>query len=159
MNVTLTWYEQQIAGLCGLMRAVDSLRRGRRRALFSGADLDENDIQAAGAEMAVAKLFNRYWRAGVDTPALPDVGMKFEVRRTASHRALLVRDSDHDDRRYVMVRGSLPSFEVVGWMLGSDAKRECWKRNPNGDGDCYLVPEDALVKIREEEIPSQPMDW
>lgn len=143
-SVTLSWYEQLMAGFCGMMRDTDSHRWGRHRELFSGFDSDTNDVYAAGAEMAVAKLTNRYWIAGIGDPKLPDVGRLVEVRWSEFNHCLKVRDKDPDDRPYVFVRGSSPSFEIVGWMLGREAKQQRWKANPGDKGEMYLVPSGAL---------------
>src|SRR5882672_188197 len=100
--VTLSWYEHELAASTGVKRVVESRRRGKaQHKPMAGNPLEgafeQNDINAAGAEMAVAKLLNRYWPGGVNTFQEPDVGKTIEVRWT-EHHSLLVRDRDHDDR-------------------------------------------------------------
>jgi hypothetical protein len=102
------------------------------------------DIQAAAAELAVAKALNRYWVAGVNTYTMPDVGRNIEVRCTKyPNGKLAIRDRDQDDRPFVLVRGIIPTFEIVGWIYARDAKQEQWKEAMTW-GEAYMVPEDAL---------------
>jgi hypothetical protein len=144
ITVTLTWFEHELAAFCGVMRIVESLRMGLKHLDWSG-DQNLNDIQSAGAEMAVAKVLNRYWCAGVNAFKDPDVGRNIEVRCTKyANGKLAIRERDNNDRPFVLVRGSLPTFEVVGWIYARDAKQEQWKNDPNGDGEVYMVPETAL---------------
>lgn len=146
-KVTLTWYEQMLGGVCGILRENDSHERNQHRDLFSGEDSLTNNIYAACAEIAVAKLTNRYWIAGVGDGNLADVGRYVEVRWSKCHHRLRVSAQAHDDRPYVFVRGSNPRFEIVGWMLGRDAKQQCWKAT-NFDGDWYLVPSESLKDMK-----------
>lgn len=108
-----------------------------------------NDIDAVGAELAVAKHTGRYWPAHIYRFVEPDIPPDIEVRhgtRPDSH--LIVRANDYDDRRFVLVTGTMPDFELVGWMGGSDAKRPEWRKDPNGDGKpCYMVPQSSLNNV------------
>ena len=151
--VTLSWYEHQIAALCGVMRNVEALRNGWTRNYSKTVD-DANvtNINAAGAEMAVAKFLNRYWVAGVNEFDAPDVSPNVEVRSTPyPHGKLIVRKDAPDDRPFVLVRGTLPNFEIVGWIRGGEAKRNEWLMDPNGDGECFMVPETALYVFERKE--------
>lgn len=97
--------------------------------------------------MAVAKFLCRYWLAGINTFKDPDVAPNIEVRRNTypEGRSLLkVKPTDPDARRYVLVRGQMPTFEIVGWIWGHEAKRPEWLKNYHDYGEVYYVPEAAL---------------
>ncbi len=146
--ITLTWYEIQMAAGVGLARACDSLRRGKRTALFSGDDEEENDMHAACAEKALAILLNQDFIGGIDAAKDPDVGTGYEVKFTSKNKNLLIRKKNfHPDRTYVLVVGRIPTFEIVGWIRGSDAMRDCWKCNPKNKGECYIVPRRCLKEF------------
>jgi hypothetical protein len=147
MTVTLTWYERLVATTIGLLRQTMSELRGTDRPLCSGEPSDENNIHSAGAEMAVAKFLSRYWLAGVNTFKDPDVAPNIEVRRNTypeGQSLLKVKPTDPDERRYVMVRGEMPTYEIVGWLWGHEAKRPEWLQNPHDYGEVYYVPESKL---------------
>jgi hypothetical protein len=149
-RITLTWFEQQLAGIVGVIRGADSVRRGARVALFSGDNDEENEIQSSQAEYAVAKALNRHFVGGVNAPELPDVSRMIEVRWTKySTGHLILREKDCDDRPYVLVCGTSPTFEIVGWMLGADAKQEKWWCNPNNNGWCWYVPQAELHALKD----------
>lgn len=148
MTVCLTWAECHLAVWCGTMRYVQSARQGW--VPVGGLDpcLEVNALGAA-AEMAVAKALNQYFRAGVNTPNDPDVGHAIEVRSTERPDGnLLIRPTDDDYRRFVLARGKMPKYELIGWFLGADGKREEWKRTTPKDY-YYLVPAGMLRPIEE----------
>jgi hypothetical protein len=122
-------------------------------------------MQSAGAEKAVGKRLNIDWHASINTfhDGVADVGGRIEVRyrrkrkRPLDHQEeeeeespdLIVREDDHEDRAYVLVRGALPKYEIVGWIWGRDAKRpEFWK-NPGGHEPAFFVPEEHLRPVSE----------
>ncbi len=112
-------------------------------------------IHAAGGELAAAKVLNRYWHASVNTyHRVPDVGDNLEVRtrldsicKNGADADLIVRDDDPDDRYFVHVIGRLPEYEVVGWILGADAKQQQWRNNHGGHGEAYFVPRSQLSHL------------
>jgi len=152
-RIELFWYEHLTAAVIGVFRTVESQRRGTAVDKPFAADrrkrvgLEQNDINAVGAEMAVARFLNKYPRLGVNTSKDPDVGHAIEVRWTEDHHHLLLRPKDREDRVYVMVRGAMPSYEIIGWISGEDAKQPQYWKNPNNEGWCYLVPETALQPL------------
>ena len=78
----------------------------------------------------------------------------WQVRSTRGPtNRLIVHKTDHDDKRYILVRADLPRFVLVGWILGRDAKRDEWWTDPTGKGRwAYFVPASALhpmpVRVR-----------
>lgn len=85
------------------------------------ADPIETDELGAGSELAVAKLMNMYWDAGLDTRHVPDVGHLF-VRHTKNHRNRLIIRPEDSDGVYVLVTGIFPTFHVHGWMHSDEAR-------------------------------------
>jgi hypothetical protein len=78
------------------------------------------------------------------------------VRHTPYHTGkLAVLDKDADDRPFVLVRGTPPKLEVVGWMFGKDAKQEHW-RDSNKKRKPFMVPSSELVPINNSRIGAEP---
>lgn len=141
-TITLEWYEQVLAGVIGTLRQVEAARLNCKPSSTKDDHAMARNIEAAGAELAVAKFLQRYWHPGVNRFRDPDVAPNVEVRQTTldSGRLIIRKRSADPMRRYVLVRGTMPTFEVVGWIWGRDGMREEWVANPRGDGEVYLVP-------------------
>lgn len=149
--IELSPSEIQIALLVGGIRQTESMRRNRKDAhgyKSASASVLDIHVEGAAAEMAYCKARGVYWGAGVNTFKAADVGNKVQVRSTKLRNGcLIVREDDHDDHYYVLVVGQIPSFEVVGWILGRDAKRSEWKRSPEGREEAFFVPQNQLKKF------------
>jgi hypothetical protein len=146
VKVTLEWYEQQIAAICGVLRTCEC-QRETRKSSREMPDMEKviTDILGACGEIAVAKALNRYWCPGINTFSdVPDVGKNIEVKSTPRPDGnLLIQYDDPEERIYVLVRGSLPTLELVGYITGRAAKQKQWWMNP-GKGWCYVVPATEL---------------
>lgn len=109
----------------------------------------QEEIVGACGEMVFAKATGRYWSHSVNTfHHVADVGLRFEVR--ASDRedgCLIVRDNDADDRIYVAVFGEPPNLIIAGCILGRDAKRAEWVRDPHGHRPAWFVPQRYLAPL------------
>jgi hypothetical protein len=106
----------------------------------------DNTIEGAIAELAVAQALGLFWQPseGVQTKGAPDVG-PLEVKHT--HHAegdLLVPKHAPDDRPFVLVVGAAPTYGVVGWRLGKEAKHKRWWHRP---WETYRVPQTELHGI------------
>lgn len=87
-------------------------------------------------EMAVAKAMNWYWHpkiwgkaefAAKQRLGYPDVGFNVEVRTTKQFKGrLIVKDTDYNDRPYVLVNYIAGEFRLMGWLYGGEAKRQEW---------------------------------
>ena len=146
VTVTLEWYEQLFAGFVGWMRFIEGQRLGVTKQRHDpNGEIIPTDIEAAAAELAAAKVLNIYWPCGVNTfKNRSDIGRHTEVRYTKYLSGKLrVGVNDHDDRPYVLVRGEFPTVEVVGWMLGRDAKQAHWRLFP----EAFMVPANKLTPI------------
>jgi len=161
-------------------RRLDDVRRWKRR---NRADVVESDSEArnhilgAQGEHAFAKWLGipreidgsygicpvcRAFSGTVNTFGdKADVG-RYQVRtRSYEGAPLIVRDVDKDDDVFVLVdcvhvlAGIASRFNVVGWMLGEDAKQYRFRKDPKGRGVAYFVPANELRSMmdlpREEE--------
>jgi len=122
-----------MSGAVGFRRRLIQVTRGQARDSFDCPDPWGNDIEAACAEMAFAKMYGLYWDGSVDTyKDLPDVG-GYEVRRVSDPmHHLIIRKQDigkHDDAPVVMVSGVAPHFVAIGWARPSEVavNERAWK--------------------------------
>jgi hypothetical protein len=60
---------------------------------------------------------------------------------------LILHDHDKDDQPYVLVVGTAPRFELVGWCFGRDGKRPEYVHDPQGGRPAYFVPRAALSSM------------
>lgn len=151
MTQQVTLSESEIA----LASAAAKARFSNSRAMHlnqkigdKGNEHGQNDLIGAKGEAAFAKFLN-----GPSSPPLtvntfksiPDVG-KYEVRtRSKPLYDLFVRKDDPDNRPFVLVLSHLdPTFIIVGWILGKDAKQPLWLKNHGGFQPAYFVPRSAL---------------
>lgn len=134
------------------MRWSESVRKGRKDRLGekSWEEGLQIHIQGCYGEIAVAKALNIYapLRCNQFSGGLPDIMPDIEVRyRSKPDYDLIVRDRDDDARRFFLARGPLPAIEVVGWIMGADAKKAEWRKNYKGLGGAFFVPAEALNQI------------
>lgn len=102
-------------------------------------------IEGALTEMAYAKFRNVYYGHPVNNFKGPDVGENVQIRSTHIETgSLIFRPADHETDYYVLVVGRMPTYRIVGWMLGADCKQEKWFRAPNGRPAAWFVPQQAL---------------
>lgn len=148
--VSLDWDEQLLAAQIGITRQMEARKTGAysSRTPERRGDPVLCDINAAGAEMAVAKYLGCYWIGGVNRWKQADVAPDIEVRWTDKPEGkLIVRTKDVASRRFVLVRGGFPAYELVGWIGGEEAMKEQWWEDPRKDGGAYFVPEWALERF------------
>lgn len=100
-------------------------------------------------EMAAAKVLGLTFTGSVDTfRNHPDLaGVEVRLRSNPSWQ-LIVRDNDKDNAKYLLVRGVPPSaVEVVGWIMGRDAKNPAWLRSYGNLKPAYFVPDSELIPV------------
>jgi hypothetical protein len=127
--------------------------------------LDENELNAAGAEAAVAELLGIVW--GKDSAHERDakrsdvhIGkLRIDVRWTTNpSRRLYLKPRDAKDRPFVFVTGIFPTFTAHHWVYPRDvwAHPSChnWlvKRGGFGVGKNVLVPYDFEGKHHMDEL-------
>lgn len=145
MRVELTQEEMRVAALIGVERRLRAIARNRQhRYAWTGEAVWAIDIQAAGAELAIAKAIGRYWTDTAEPDAHGDVGDGVQVRWTKRENGcLLLHPTDPDAHVYVLVTGEMPVFEVPGWIRGAHGKDERFWREMTGR-PAFFVPQEAL---------------
>lgn len=150
VTVTLTPTEMARAAKVGTKRYLEALRL-RKRDSF-GAKVEYAwalHILGAAGELAAANAMGREWDAPINTfKEGGDVG-DIQVRtRSKAEYSLIVRPGDRDHDVFVLVRAvKPPHFDVVGWMLGKDAKQRKWSQNYGNRAPAYFPPDGALKQI------------
>ena len=136
MNVSLSVQEMASAAMVGVRRKVMSLNRKDN----TGVEKSNwtNEIEGAMGECAVAKGLGIYWSPEVNVFKVPDVGM-LHVRQTNHERGRLIVRPDDPDGVYVLVRGSLGSYEIVGWKYSSECRQDKYLASPNGRPAAWFV--------------------
>lgn len=140
MKVKLEWYEVTEAAIVGIMRNVACMKDGRPDAAKNPWD---SHVEGACAEMAYAKAMKTYWSHSVNTfRSAPDVG-NIQVRSTRNvSYGLACTDRDSDRDIFVLVVGSAPNYEIVGWASGSDVKT-----GGTIQGNLYVLPKSMLYPM------------
>jgi hypothetical protein len=158
-KVELTENELRIGAGHGTDRRIEAIRDGRKHRNGSPpkSAMWGNDIEGVCGEMGVCKFLGVYW-SGAGSLRAPDVVGKFgrlEVRTAQPGGCLIVQPSDDDDARFILVIGFAPTYWLVGWLWGRDAKRQEWWRNPGTGRPAYFVPQAALnsIDVLAEAIP------
>lgn len=147
MKITLTRDECHLAAQAGIARRLEAMGSARVEVhgAASNGDYWTVDIEAAGAELAVAKAMGRFWTGtGGPDRETGDVG-GLQVRHSRRFDArLILHDRDIDDHAFVLITGSMPTFEVVGHILARDGKAAdyWWAQAPR---PAYFVPVAALT--------------
>lgn len=146
-KVLLDWYELSVAAHVGSLRAVSAVHKGMRRPDGTTSEWSE-DVEGAAAEMVVAKALGIYWPAGVDTFHVPDLGRALGVRHTKRPDGrLIVRTRDTLlDETLVLVTGQRGKYVIRGGLHVSDVDDK-FRRNPNGWGEAWFVPQEALEAV------------
>lgn len=154
LTVTLSLPEMSVALNAAWLRIVTSAAKGLNSATTykrSMAKRIQEEFVGACGELAVGKAANTFFVPSVNTfHRVPDCLADCEVRCTEVEGGrLIVRDNDGDARRYVLGVMAGESVTLVGWIRGSDAKRDEWIDNPNGYRLAWFVPQSALRPIEE----------
>lgn len=145
--VTLTWFELEMAAIVAVRRHVEALRQTRPDRYGAAGDADGWQLHLEGAfgELAFAKALGRYWDGSINTfHDGGDVGVVQVRTRSRSDYDLIVRDADRDGDYFVLVVGRSPSYTVVGYILGADAKQPKWSKDHGGHGAAFFVPQSEL---------------
>lgn len=149
MQIALTARELAMGVDVGMQRLVASTEAGHNHASTYQRGflkrLEEETIGACG-EIAFSKAFGQYWSPSVNTfHEIADVGRDIEVRSTRlNNGSLIVRNNDADDRWFVLVTGEPPLMTIRGRILGIDAKKKEYLRDPHGHRKAWFVPQDVL---------------
>lgn len=160
IRITLTKEEAEEAAATGLKRWHTSAFRGDRNRM-SNQSLSQNvgsHIAGAYGERAVYKALGKEWDGPVDTFKAPDVtGTQIQVRTaTKPDGKLVVRERDNGDQPFVLVvPEQFPTFRVVGWCYGREAKtQENWGQPVSSLPPAWFQPQHKLKAI--DTLPNPP---
>jgi hypothetical protein len=161
-TITLTPSEILVAGTVGVSRYVENLRTHRHPGRFDKGrntiteHLLHTHIDGAVGEAAFAKARGVYWNGDIGDMYAPDVD-SWQVRTTRRDDGrLIVRTTDADDARFVLVRSRCPNFQIVGWILGKAAKLPEWLTTTAGRPAAWFVPDTALQAFTLDRDPEPP---
>jgi hypothetical protein len=143
--VVLSPGEIMQAAQVGIMRQVKNLTMGRRDAHGLETPGWSEHVEGACGELVVAKALNIFWAARLGVLYDGDVA-QIEVRtRSRDDYQLLIHQSDHDHRPYVLVRGRCPRFTIAGWAWGFEAKQDKFWKDPTGKQRwAFFMPDELL---------------
>jgi hypothetical protein len=154
--VTLSKWELVLGALTGAYRAIDVIMgswENRARGIDADGRIWTRHIEGALAEIAVAKVLDRFWTGSVRTFTGGDVG-ELQVRCRIAEpmdqaKRLIVQQKDSPEDVFVLVVGRAPAYRVVGWIQAARAQQQvAWIQNPGNYGEAFFVPQDALEEIR-----------
>ena len=137
-----------MAATIGVQRQLEALRaKLPDRHGYTGSGWSEH-VEGSAGELAVAKLFNKFWGGATNVfRTKGDVG-EIEVRTRSEHSyELILRPDDHDDKHYVLVTGRAPNFRVHGYVLGRIGKRPEFLQTHGNRPAAYFVPQACLCPL------------
>lgn len=110
-------------------------------------------IEGAGGELAVHSYFGLAWDGRMDSrkqePDIKELNAEVRTRRHDWHE-LIVRPDDPPERCFIHVWGSMPTYHIVGWLPGTEARQQRhWKTLPNERAAAWFVPPADLWDIAE----------
>jgi len=151
MSITLTKEQVAYATEMGEKRHKYDNTIGAKGAYNISKKMNSNaafDIQGCIAEYAVSLLLKKEWIGFAEDfqNIEADVGDNLQIRSTYHpHGNLILHPKDADDQRFILVRlHDLPTIDVVGWIMGEDAKQERYWTEPVKNRPCYMYPHQLL---------------
>lgn len=156
LSITLSADELLCAVVVAAQRKIASDRRrasgyeSRRAEHYEEVRTWDQEIESSAAEMAVARWRNRYWMGSSFDSSTPGTDAGNAQVRWTEHRNghLIVYEEDSEDAVFVLVTGRSPTFAIIGWTYGADARNpEFWR----DDVKCasWWVPQNALRQVGE----------
>ena len=131
-----------------MARHLQNRGNGRTPTAAQDPDAWQDHVLGAWGEIVVALYTDHPWSGLLPEPdrGAPDVG-PWHVRAVhrPTHR-LIVRDTDNEAGAFVLVAPLvLPTFTVLGWCWGHEAKTMGeWRRLAYDRPPCWAVPPSAL---------------
>ena len=154
-DIELSRRECSIARYIGKVRRELSLQRpGKRDRMGSNsklADMLNTEIQAFGAELAVAKYLNLY--PDITAMEYKDADLLIgdnviDVKHTQYPEGNLAVHEAKFNRYYVSVSGSIPRFRIFGYLAGPAVTSMGLEVTDDNPEKCYwLIPAQYLKDI------------
>lgn len=147
IEITLQLEDALRAATVGAERRLRSRYAIRRQWVGWEETTFDQDIEGAGAELALARALELHWTGDVAPHQhAPDVG-PFHVRQTAHRNGHLpIHEDDPATAPFVLVVGRMPWYRIVGWILADDGRAIAGERkclHPKGR-PAWWVPADRL---------------
>lgn len=151
--VTLSQPECRIAAYIGRLRRKISLAYGRKTRRDWTPDGFRNDIEAAAAEMAVAKCLNIYPEWSPTPGEVPGFdlswnGQKLDVKSTQRPFGNLLIPDLNQDLLYILVCGKIPEYRILGKISGSQVPLVGRWTNLE-HRPCWLIPANELEPLNQ----------
>jgi hypothetical protein len=149
INISLTSWEMLLAAQSGIMRQIQNIRADRKPAHGAGTERDwQFNVEGCLGEYALSKHMGLYWSG--EGFRKRDVGI-YEVRTGPKpNSSLLLHKEDYDNRYYWLLCGLNGRYEIKGWIIGRDGKKDEYWEDPVGGRPAYFVPQDVLHSPYEE---------
>lgn len=155
MKVILNPSEIILAESVAAKRNAENRKVGRRdgKVLKNSIDID---VQGAKSELAVSKALGLKWDGAFLSDELwkiwRNVGhdvQHLEVRSTRHQNGrLILHPDDVDESPFILVLAHAdPIFELAGWYLGKDGKKDEWWADVGYGRPCYFVPRNKMNTI------------
>jgi hypothetical protein len=147
--VRLVWSETLHGAMMGVLRNMNAIYgRLPERHGCEGLDNWTGHIEGACAEVGGGKALGRYWNLDINAFSTGDDVAGFQVRRADPDERLIIRPADADSKRFILVTGTVPNFEVHGVIRAGEAKEHPeWRFAPNGRPPAWFVPSGSLEPI------------
>ncbi len=153
MKITLSKTEFFIGVQYGIMRQMHNLGNGLKDAY--GAETMDGwgvHIEGACAEMVLAKALGCFYNGNMGDLKASDVNMpdlRIECRSTSYNTGrLILHEKDSDDALFFLLTGKAPTFEIRGFIKGSDGKQQKYWSDPSGkERHAFFVPQSALTEF------------
>lgn len=133
----------------GGLRHDNARAAGRQDRYGPVRDARETDVNAAGAELAVARWLGVDWDPvvdGADTGRrIGDVG-GYQVRSTpVDTYSLILHPEDNPEQVAILVTGTMPTYVLRGWLRIRDGQRpQYWREGPTYKWPAFFVPQKWL---------------
>jgi hypothetical protein len=144
-RIELSPGEMMLAAIVGILRQAFN-RRPNAHGVDNGRENPWGlHVMGALGELVLAKDLNVYWNPHIGDYDADDVG-PYQVRATAKdHYRLRLHPNDKDDKKFVLITGTGPTFTVVGWCYGREGKKtEYWEDPTHTGRPAFWVPHDQL---------------
>lgn len=108
-------------------------------------------VDEAGAELALARMLGVEWPALINDPGkvFPSWRVRLLRQTQGYHAGVRVSPEDDDDALVVWIAGSMPTFQIMGYIRAGGAKRHTeWIITPKAKRDPYIrVPTNRMIEI------------
>ncbi len=129
IETTLSPNEIHMGACHGVLRRTEK-HQGKRSDRVQKEDSSwDNEINGALAELAFCKTRGIYWSGCVELRAKDAGSVEVRWTRHKDKGGLIIYDHDADDAMFILMDGFAPTYRIIGWISGADAKLHSVKHN------------------------------